>query len=182
MDSPLHPAIVHFPIVLFLLSIICDWIGRLRQWPRAQDFAFWTLWGTAVTDVLTVIAGFIDFNRAHLAQTTTPYVWQHMKIGIIILLAVAGLTIWRTWGKNVPNWPYLGLGTVAAGIVLFQAWFGGEMVYALGAGVSATGQGMAPGLRESQGIQTASRALNSIPGMGSGTPEQATGNSREAKP
>jgi uncharacterized membrane protein len=79
---------------------------------------------------------------------TARYVDFHMDVGWILVGAVVVLTAWR-WlvyarRDRSPGWVYLAVALVVMGLVLFQGWYGGEMVYSQGAGVAASGKGTEP--------------------------------------
>jgi len=58
------------------------------------------------------------------------------------------LTAWRWFlfsrRDRSPGIPYLIAALLVMGLVLFQGWYGGEMVYSQGAGVAAAGKGTEP--------------------------------------
>jgi hypothetical protein len=60
----------------------------------------------------------------------------------LALLALWRWRIRRSSAADRVGWPYLLSATAVFMLVLFQGWFGGELVYGHGAGVSAAGQGV----------------------------------------
>jgi hypothetical protein len=44
------------------------------------------------------------------------------------------------------------------GLVLFQGWYGGEMVYSQGAGVAATGKGTEPAANGKQALDKVTKS------------------------
>lgn len=144
---PIHPIFVHFPLALLTVSFAADLIGRLRPNADAQALGFWCLVLAAVGAAGAVAAGFIDMDRAALADETHRFVHLHRNSGLVLLAAVVLLAGWR-WRirRRRPvvavALPYLGAAAAVFALALFQGWFGGELVYGWGAGVSAAGQGM----------------------------------------
>jgi uncharacterized membrane protein len=146
---PVHPALVHLPIAFVLLSFVADLCARwTHAEPRRAAFrtvGFWSLAAGLVGGALTIAAGYWDMNRAALEHETHELVDLHLTIGWVLGAALIFLTAWRwlIWhrGQMTINTGYL----VAAGLVLlltfFQGWYGSEMVYSYGAGVTAAGQG-----------------------------------------
>src|SRR5215510_1398830 len=146
---PVHPALVHLPIALVLLSVVADLCARLTHAePRRAAFrtvGFWALAAGLLGGVLTIAAGYWDMNRAALEPETHELVHLHLTIGWVLAGALTFLTAWRwlIWhrGQMTINTSYL----ISAGLVLlltfFQGWYGAEMVYSYGAGVTAAGQG-----------------------------------------
>jgi len=146
---PVHPALVHLPIAFVLLSAGADLAARLaKSEPRRAAFrtvGFWTLIAALIGGVLTIAAGYLDLNRASLTPETHELVALHETIGWILAVTLAILAAWRwlIWhrGQMTINTAYLVAAFVVLSITLFQGWYGGEMVYAYGAGVAPTGQG-----------------------------------------
>lgn len=146
--SPLHPAIVHFPIALFTLSFAADVVSRIRNNGRANVFAVWCLVFAVVSAAAAVAVGTFDMVRADLAEATHRFVHLHRDIGFVVLAGLALLALWRWWtwyrtaSVRAPGWPYILSATAVFALLVFQGWFGGQLVYGLGAGVSAAGQGV----------------------------------------
>jgi uncharacterized membrane protein len=145
---PIHPILVHFPVSLVTVAVGADVIGRLRPSAETRTLGFWCLVVAVFGAAGAVAAGFIDMYRADLAETTHSYVHLHRDIGLLLLAALALLAVWRwrIWRRTAPadraGWPYLLSAMAVFTLVVFQGWFGGELVYGHGAGVSAAGQGV----------------------------------------
>jgi uncharacterized membrane protein len=149
---PLHPAVVHLPIALVFFSVLADTCARLaKAEPRRALFrslGFWSLVGGLGGAVLTIVAGYLDLQRATLSVETQQFVDLHMDLGWMLGILLVVLTAWRwlIWhrGQMTINTSYLATGLLVLGLTWFQGWYGGEMVYSYGAGVAATGQGTEP--------------------------------------
>jgi len=147
--APLHPAFVHFPIALVVFSFISDLLGRLFNKASLRAAAFWSLIGALVFGAITAASGYYDMTRTRgVLGDTFKYVDFHMDVGFILVGAVVVLTLWRWLAyarrDRVPGFPYLIAALLVMGLVLFQGWYGGEMVYSQGAGVAAAGKGTEP--------------------------------------
>jgi len=75
--------------------------------------------------------------------------------------AVFVLIIWR-WLAYArrdlsPGIPYLIAALLVLGLILFQGWYGGEMVYSQGAGVAAAGKGTEPAASGKQRLDKVTR-------------------------
>jgi len=147
--APLHPAFVHFPIALVVFSFITDLLGRLFNKASLRITASWSLIGALVFGAITAATGYYDMTRTRgVLGETFKYVDFHMDVGWILVGAVVVLTAWR-WlvyarRDRSPGIPYLIAALLVMGLVLFQGWYGGEMVFSQGAGVAATGKGTEP--------------------------------------
>lgn len=146
---PVHPALVHLPIAFVLLSVAADLTARLtKSEARRAAFrtvGFWSLAAALAGGGLTIAAGYLDLNRAMLTPETQELVELHETIGWVLAVGLAILTAWRwlIWhrGQMTINTAYLVGACLVLAVTLFQGWYGGEMVYAYGAGVAPAGQG-----------------------------------------
>ena len=160
---PVHPALVHLPIAFVLLSVGADVTARLtKSEPRRAAFrtvGFWALIAGLVGGALTIAAGYLDMNRANLTAETHDLVDMHETFGWILGAALVILAAWRwlIWhrGQMTINTAYLLAAFAVLGLTFFQGWYGGEMVYAYGAGVAPAGQG-------TETVQAARRPLIAI--------------------
>lgn len=142
---PIHPAIVHFPIALLVLSVIADLFGYLYQSDSLRGAGWWSLLGAAIGGALAVVAGLYDMNREKINHEAHERVHVHMKVGFVVLTVVAALTLWR-WAiyANLASgvgWAYLIVAFLILGLTMFQGYLGGELVFADGIGVTPNEQG-----------------------------------------
>jgi uncharacterized membrane protein len=144
---PVHPALVHLPIAFVTLSFIADLFARIRKSDSLRQVGFWALVAGLIGGVITIAAGYFDFNRASLNHETSAYVWLHLKIGWTLAAGLILLTFWRWRIRQramLPSGAYLLVMFLGFALTMFQGWYGGEMVYSHGAGVAAAGQGTEP--------------------------------------
>lgn len=151
---PIHPALIHFPIALVIVSVVADLLGALFKSASLRSTGFWSLVGAVITTAAAIAAGYYDMSRANLSEEVDGYVHLHLRIGWVILGALVILSGWRWFIKGVfSGWQgpaYCCMALLLAAVVVFQAWYGGEMVYVHGASVTAAGQGIE---QSSQGKQ-----------------------------
>lgn len=146
---PIHPAVVHLPIALVLLSVIADLCARMFKSEKYRaafrSVGFWSLVAGLAGGALAIAAGYLDLHRAALNPETASFVELHMTIGWVLAGCLVFLTAWRwlIWhrGQMTINTAYLVGAFLVLGVTFFQGWYGGEMVYSFGAGVAPTGQG-----------------------------------------
>lgn len=143
LPDPLHPAVVHFPIVLaLLLPIIAVWaLVALRRSERS-----WALW------MPVVVAGALLFGSSLLAKETgedqeervehvvaESVIHEHeewaermvVASGVVFVLLLAGLIPGKI--GNVGRWVSLVAAVVAMGVVTQVGGTGGELVFKHGA-------------------------------------------------
>ena len=92
---PLHPALVHFPIALIVLSAVAEFIGYFRPSIAARSVAWWALVGALIGGVLAIWSGYSDMERANLSHETHELVHQHLRIGLFLGVCMLLLTGWR---------------------------------------------------------------------------------------
>lgn len=145
--SPIHPAVVHLPIGLMIGSVIADTLARIGSSQSLAGAGAWMVLGAALGASLAAPAGYYDMKRAALKERTHALVHLHMRLGLAIVAGLWVLVLWRLAGAGVaaaPSVGYLVVAWLLLVVILFQGWFGGEMVYAHGAGVAAAGEGQEP--------------------------------------
>lgn len=145
---PLHPAIVHLPIALVILSVITDLLGYLSGAPGLSATGFWSLVGATAGAALALPSGLFDMVRQHLEHEAHHRVHRHMKVGFTLFAALTGLGIWR-WliyrrADPGPGPGYLFTAVIVLGLAAFQGWLGGRLVFFDGVGVQSHGSGQPP--------------------------------------
>lgn len=135
---PLHPAIVHFPIALFLLNLVLD-IASYLAGPsntlfRASFYAISFGIGMAVLAALTGFVDRSDIRLDHPARKTSNI---HMTLNLSAVgLFVINLFL-RAQQLDLTQTPliHLLLSFVGVAILLVSGYLGGTMVYDNGIGV-----------------------------------------------
>lgn len=135
---PLHPALVHFPIGLFVLSLILDIAsyvqGESANLTRASFYAMATGFGVGL---LTVLAGFADRSDIRLDHPARKTVNLHMTLNLTAM-SLYGINLFLRAGQldlNTTPSIVLLLSIVGVGIILVSGYLGGTMVYDDGVGV-----------------------------------------------
>lgn len=159
---PLHPAFVHFPIALVVFSFLSDLLGRLLNKASLRAAGSWSLVAALIFGAITAATGYYDMTRTRgVLGDTFRYVDFHQDVGWVLIGAVVVLTAWRllvyTRRDRSPGIVYLIAALLVMGLVLFQGWYGGEMVYSQGAGVAAAGKGTEPAATGKQQLDKVTR-------------------------
>lgn len=137
-SHPLHPALVHFPIGLFLLSLMLDLASYL--WDSSNSIvraSYYALSFGIVGALLAACAGLADWSDIRLDHPAKKTANIHMTLNLTaIALFVINLLI-RGGQLNINTTPLLPLllSTFGAGIILVSGYLGGTMVYDDGIGV-----------------------------------------------
>ena len=136
LPSPylLHPAAVHFPIVLLTGGWAAGFLSRRAEWLAKP--ASWLLW-------LGTVAAWVTLGLGLLAEETAPHVpaaWQplshHETLAFWTVGLFTALSLWR-WrmGRRWEGW-FLLLWFAACGVLVATAFEGGELVFSHGMGVT----------------------------------------------
>ncbi len=142
MPDPLHPAIIHFPIVLSLIALLFEVLARHPRARSLEGAAGFLFVLAALGSVAAVLSGQAARDEAVVPPTVLPLINRHEDLGELamwLLLAVAVVRLllaWRGWFKGVVPWVFLLLAAVAAGAVGYNGYLGGKMVFDHGLGTA----------------------------------------------
>ena len=135
-----HPALVHFPIVLLSVGGILEAAGILARrpgWERAGSRL--VLAGTACL-VATVAAGYLAANSITPPPGSQDALDAHERAALILLGAFLVLVLWKAWGGGaVPakaRVPYATAVLAGVAVLVWAAFLGGRLVYGWGIGVA----------------------------------------------
>ena len=149
--AELHPRIVHFPVVLFILYFFLEVSSILLKKNYLSKSAYIILIAGIVTAVAAVLTG----NQAHEAAKTilkeknnllTGLIEQHEQNATITLWYFCGVLILRTYlilkKKFDNNWKYIFIPIGLAGcyLIYITGIHGGELVFKYGIGTQLFGK------------------------------------------
>ena len=134
---PLHPALAHFPVGLWLAVVLWDLVG----WWKSPDTLWWQMsyWCLALGLVAALPAtatGLLEFLAIRPGGPAIDAATMHM-MAMISATAIFGAS-WVVRAKAAatmaPTAWALGLALVGAGVLLVGGWLGGTLVYRHGIG------------------------------------------------
>jgi uncharacterized membrane protein len=140
----LHPAAVHFPIVLLPATLAADAAGRITGNAALLDAGRHGMAFTAASAALSGIAGLIAQEASTFDADAREMLITHRTLN----LGLIGLTGWlaaRRARAHRPGLGYLLAGAAGLAVMTYSAYLGGRMTYEHGVGVSKAG-----GLREEE--------------------------------
>lgn len=138
LRHPLHPALVHFPIGLFLLSLVLDILSFVQAESndlfRASFYAMAIGIGAGILAGISGLADRADVRSDHPAR-------KIVNLHMVLNLSALGLFAINLWLRGqqleltrTPLLPLL-LSLAGAGMILFSGYLGGTLVYDDGIGV-----------------------------------------------
>jgi uncharacterized membrane protein len=134
-DHPIHPMLVPFPIVCFILTFVLD-IFYVRGNTDVAASTNWLLIIGLIMAALAAVAGLTDFFGDKRIQGADAI--KHMLANVTAVLLEAANLVLR-W--NDPEF-IASTGVYISGLVvlilLYSGWKGGDLVYRHGVGVHDT--------------------------------------------
>ena len=138
LGHPIHPAIVHFPIALFLSATIADlaWLAGLTT---DTHLAAVLMAGGLAGGLLAMGAGMADLVR--LDQKLVPHAMRHVAavglawLGYAIALYLRKDNLMAST-TSAPDAAAIAASIVSAPMLALGGWLGGRLVYTFGANVA----------------------------------------------
>ena len=132
---PIHPMLIPFPIVCFILTFVCD-VLYVRGDTGIASASNWLLIIGLVMAALAAVAGLTDFLGDKRIQGADAV--KHMLANVTaVVLEIVNLVL----RFNNPD-AIASTGVYISGLVvlilLYSGWMGGELVYRHGIGVHDT--------------------------------------------
>jgi uncharacterized membrane protein len=133
----LHPILVHFPIVLLLVSTLFDWAGYWLKRPSLTRTGFYVLVLGAFSAGIAALAG---PDHATGDASVPALLAAHQNFAVLTVGLAVALTAWRFLAARGIGgaWAllYLGITLVPVAAVTLAGYYGGELTYHHGVGVS----------------------------------------------
>jgi len=145
LGHPIHPMLVVFPLGLFSTDVVFDVLYVISGNGDLALFSFWAIAAGIVGGLAAAVFGLIDW-LAIPAGTRAKTIGLVHGVGNVVIVGVFTLS-WLLRLNNptyLPNLLPLVLGLIGAGMALFTAWLGGELVYRLRIGVDDDANANAP--------------------------------------
>lgn len=132
----IHPIVVHFVIAMVLFAIFCDAIGYLSRNSRLYEVSWWNLFFATISIFIAVIFGQVEAGLSEPYDAVEPVLNLHTLLGWSLAGIISAMTGWRYVirsrdAKSLPL-PFLIVGLLLLGLVLFQTYLGDRLVWVYG--------------------------------------------------
>jgi len=144
LGHPIHQMLVAFPLGLLGASVLFDLLAIALGQPTLALVAYYVLAGGLLAGLVAAPFGLIDW-RGIPRGTRARRIGALHGGGNVLMLALFALGWWLR--RDDAAWPpreALLLSLLGAGISVFTAWLGGELVDRLGIGVAEGAHADAP--------------------------------------
>ena len=129
---PVHPMLIVFPLGLLSTAVIFDVLYLVTGNEDLATVSFWAIAAGIVGGLAAAVFGLLDW-LAIPRETRAKRIGMTHGIGNVVIVVLFAISWLLRLGDPAfqPNLlPFL-LGLVGAGLALFTAWLGGELVYRL---------------------------------------------------
>jgi len=130
---PVHPMLVQFPIVCFILTLVCD-VLYTQGHTELASASTWLLIVGLVMGALAAVAGLTDFLGDKRIQGADAI--KHAAANVTaVVLEVVNLVL-RLKNPDSIGSTGVWISLVVVLILLYSGWMGGRLVYIHGIGVN----------------------------------------------
>lgn len=132
LGHPVHPMLIVFPLGLLATAVIFDVLYVITANEDLAVFSFWAIAAGIVGGLAAAVFGLIDWLAIPGGTRARSIGLIHGGGNVVIVILFALSWLLRLDDPAfLPNLLPLILGLVGAGLALFTAWLGGELVYRL---------------------------------------------------
>lgn len=136
LGHPVHPMLVVFPLGLLSTAVVFDLLYLATGNEELAIFAFWAIAAGVVGGLAAALFGFWDWLGIPDGTRAKRIGLVHGGGNVVVTALFAISWLLRTGDPAyAPDLLPLVLGLAGAGLALFTAWLGGELVYRLRVGV-----------------------------------------------
>lgn len=134
---PIHPALAHFPVGLWLAAVLWDLVGLWRSTdPLWWQMSYWCLALGLAVALPAIATGLIEFLALHSDEPATDTATAHMMAmaGATALFGASWVVRAKAGAETTPALWALALAWVGAAVLAVGGWLGGSLVYRYGLG------------------------------------------------
>ena len=140
LGHPLHPALVHVPIALWLGALFLDILTLCNVGGNSLvRGAYWAILAGLVSTLIVVPAGLAEWSQIDRKKPAWTLALWHMILNLITAGLLAVSLYFRSgdaYHEDRVTMAAFGLCVVANGVLAVSGYLGGRMVYDQGIGVA----------------------------------------------
>ena len=135
-----HPFVIHFPIALLTLALLFEIAAKLAKSDALSRAGWWNQLAGTLGLAAAVFSGLLAEGSVVIGPAARSYFETHEQLAFIASALFAILLLWRiAMRSRIPTRNALLYLLLLGGGTSFlwgAAWFGGELVYRFGVGVT----------------------------------------------
>jgi uncharacterized membrane protein len=136
LGHPVHPMLIVFPLGLLSAGVVFDLLYLVTQNEELAVVSFWAIAAGLVGGLLAAVFGLWDWLGIPRETRARRIGLLHGAGNVVVVGLFAVSWLLRLGDPTyLPDTLPLALAILGAGLALFTAWLGGELVYRLRVGV-----------------------------------------------
>ena len=146
IGHPSHPMFVHFPIAFYLATLVFDVMSRLTPSPGLVRAGTYLLVGAALSTVILVITGLVDYTGMIPGSSKRKTATKHMLANFVSFGFFATSLVLRWPNRDQPQaeMVWIVLEVIGFLVVSVAQYLGGVLVYEKAMRVSLGGAAREP--------------------------------------
>ena len=143
---PVHPMVVHFPIVIFPLLVGLDLLWSLTRTPGLWEVGGWLGMVGVGGGILAILTGTVDLAAIPAGSRAHRIAFWHFLCGLSVHTLYI-LTVWARWPVGSPpgrTWVAISIDVLGLGMVILAGYLGSELRDRHHVGVPAVEEGAEP--------------------------------------
>jgi uncharacterized membrane protein len=134
---PLHPMVIPLPIGMLVAALVTDvafWVTGDAFWAQVS---WWALWAGLATGMVAAVLGLVDFLAIGRVRELLAGKLHLIANVVALVVAAANLALRGAGGIEAAVLPWgLLLTAITNAAIAIGGWFGGELSYRHGIGVT----------------------------------------------
>jgi uncharacterized membrane protein len=137
-DHPIHPMLIPFPIVCFILTFVLD-VLYARGNTGVADASNWVLGFGLVMAALAAVAGLTDYLGDERVRRLSDAL-KHMLANVTAVVLELVNFVLRLKNPDFVGSTGVYISGIVVLILLYSGWKGGDLIYRSGVGVHPTSE------------------------------------------
>ncbi|HSB68607.1 MAG TPA: DUF2231 domain-containing protein [Candidatus Methylomirabilis sp.] len=126
----IHPLVVHFPLALWLTSVLFDLLAWRREDPMFRRAAHWLVGLGLLGAAVSILFGWVDLLEQERQGVGTGLLMRHRIHSVVAYLATASYVasfLWRVRRQHRMQGVLLALSLLGAILIAVAGYLGGDL-------------------------------------------------------